>query len=236
MLALAALRKSSWNWAGFWLAMLLIKPNITLLPVAAICLWLVLRRRWQTFLSLGLVLIVLLLVSTALSPGWYSPLLQSGLGSQLGQVLDAPNVVVALRINTTLTDWLTGYGLTNGTVSIIQWLATLASGLSLLLVIFRSNSLLGVICAALLANFAVTPYALQYDYPLLSLPLFWSLAHVFHSKRGLWIGLFINAFIASVLIWERPISDGYWILLGLVSLAGWSWFIIKNDPIPPNLS
>ncbi|MCX6079022.1 MAG: glycosyltransferase family 87 protein [Chloroflexi bacterium] len=231
--ALASLRKSDWAWAGVWLALLLIKPNLTFIPVAAASLWLLRRGRWQPILSMSLVLTGLLLASTAATPDWYRPLLQPGVGSGLVNILDGPNHEVAIRINTTLADWLNMLSLNSTIIPIIRWSATLAAGAILLWVIFRSNSLIMVMICALLANFAVTPYALQYDYPLLTLPLFWATARIPSTARARWGGLAISVFIASVLIWERPISDGYWILLGLIALTAWNWRFAtsKNTPI-----
>jgi hypothetical protein len=87
---------------------------------------------------------------------------------------------------------------------------------------------------SVLITFAITPYALQYDFPPLTIVLFWStaLANYAASKK---IPLLIISSIASVLIWERPISEGYWIVIGLCGLASWSWQVNKNKEIPQNL-
>jgi hypothetical protein len=45
----------------------------------------------------------------------------------------------------------------------------------------------------------------------------------------------ITVLIASTLVWERPISDGYWIVLGLVVLTFWSYLYTKFLTIPESL-
>ena len=47
-MSLLALQKEKWNAAGIWLALLLFKPNITALPVAAILTWYILKKRSNT--------------------------------------------------------------------------------------------------------------------------------------------------------------------------------------------
>src|SRR5215207_2227097 len=41
VVVIITLKNQQWNWAGFWMALLLIKPNITLIVVAGISLWLI---------------------------------------------------------------------------------------------------------------------------------------------------------------------------------------------------
>src|SRR5215211_5612720 len=43
-----SIQKQNWMWAGIWLAFLWIKPNITLIPVAGVCLWLFRQGQWRT--------------------------------------------------------------------------------------------------------------------------------------------------------------------------------------------
>ena len=74
--------------------------------------------------------------------------------------------------------------------------------------------------AFLLVSFAITPYALQYDYPPLTIVLYWVMA--LSSRAGsIVIPALVLLLISSVLVWERPISDGYWIVIGLAGLSLW---------------
>jgi hypothetical protein len=232
---LLAIRKGQWAWAGVWLALLLIKPNITLILVVTIVIWLVRRGRWQPFITMCLVLAGLFLASTVATPDWYRPLLQQGFGNGLVNVLDGPGRVVAVRVNTTLFDWLTMFGLTSNWRTVIYIIAAIIGGVAIIFIVLRSNSLIQVVIVSLLVSFAVTPYALQYDFPLLTLPLFWATALFTRSRQAFWGGAILCVFIASILIWERPISDGYWIVIGLVVLTIWSWIHTTSQSIPENL-
>jgi alpha-1,2-mannosyltransferase len=233
--ALTAIRKRNWFWTGCWLALLLIKPNITLIPVLSISIWMVRLKRWKPILLMVLFLACLLFATTLATPYWFHPLLQPGFDRGLSDVLDGPNRVVADRVNSTLIGWLTGLRLARNLCILISILAAIFGGSFLVHVILRSTSLMKVVIVSLLVSFAVTPYALQYDYPLLSLPLLWAMALYTRSPQGTRGGVIITVLIASTLVWERPISDGYWIVLGLVVLTFWSYLYTKFLTIPESL-
>lgn len=232
---LTAIRKGQWSWAGLWLALLLIKPNITLILVIAIVVWLIRRGRWQPFIVMCLVLAGLLIASTAATPDWYKPLLLPGFGKGLVYALDGPNSIVAVRIHTTLIDWLKLLEI-NGNWRIGIYIVAIIIGvLSTVFVVWRSNSLMKVVIISLLVSFAVTPYSLQYDFPLLTFPLFWAAALFVRSRKALWGGLAIITFIASVVIWQRSSSDAYWIVIGLIVLTIWSWSHSTSQSVPEKL-
>jgi hypothetical protein len=103
--------------------------------------------------------------------------------------------------------------------------------------IWKSASLLPVVVTSLLVSFGVTPYAFQYDYALLALVFIWGLA-ISEYGQGRWAilaGAAIAIFVVSVPIWERPISDGYWMVIGLAALAIWSWHSADEARIPAEL-
>ena len=233
--SLTAIRKAHWAWAGACLALLLIKPNITLLPVAAIIIWLILRGRWQPLITLCLVLAGLLLATTAATPDWYRPFLQPGFGHGLFDIFDSPSRIVAVRINTTIIDWLSALIPNSICRAVIYIIVALIGVLTVIFVVLRSDSLMKVATISLLVSFAVTPYALQYDFPLLTLPLFWATALFTRSDQVLKVGLALSLFMASVLLWEHPISDAYWIVIGLIVLTLWSWTRTDSRSIPENL-
>jgi hypothetical protein len=58
--------------AGILLVPLLVKPHIVLLPLAVILLVALRRRAWATFLSFGVVLLMLAAIITLLSPTWFN--------------------------------------------------------------------------------------------------------------------------------------------------------------------
>ena len=135
-----------------------------------------------------------------MTPNWYQPFFEPGFGQGLVNVLDGPEKIVMARINTTLHDWLVMFQIPTQISRSISILAFII-GLSILATItWKSKSLLRIMVAAILVNFAITPYALQYDYPLLTLVLFWAIALTqFGQKR--WIGI-----AGSVLIFLLPVS------------------------------
>ncbi|HEX5941419.1 MAG TPA: glycosyltransferase family 87 protein, partial [Anaerolineales bacterium] len=100
-----------WIRAGIWMALLLVKPNITLIVVAGISLWLLRKGHWRPVLVMLLTLVILLSISTAITPSWFEPFTEEGFGRGLTVALDGPDEVVAIRINTTFLDWLRTLGI-----------------------------------------------------------------------------------------------------------------------------
>jgi hypothetical protein len=218
---LMAQKQRQWNRMGVFLALALIKPNVMLLPVVVLAAWLIRNQNWRPVLVAAATLLALIIVTTALTPEWYKPFFQPNFRQGLTQVLDGPNKVTAARINTTLLDWLQWLSLPKMARYLI-YSAVLLAGLWVVGVrAWRSKSILEVAAVSVLVSFAVTPYALQYDFPPLAVVLYWALAASAYAMPKL-IPILIVLFIASVLIWERPISDGYWIVIGLSVLAAWS--------------
>jgi hypothetical protein len=219
---LISYKRQQWNRMGIFLALALIKPNVMLLPVIALGLWLIRNQNWRPVIVAGIVLTALVLVTTILTPGWYQPFLQPNFGQGLTEVLDGPDQVTGTRLNTTLLDWLKWFSIPLAARSLIYG-CTVLGGLWILgQQIWKSTSILDVTVTALLVSFAVTPYALQYDSPPLTIVLYAALAASRHVKSK-WTSTLILIFITSVLVWERPISDGYWIVIGLILLTIWAF-------------
>lgn len=214
-----SIQKQNWIWSGVWLALLLIKPNITLLVVAGISVWLLRNGQWRPVLVMFLTLVLLLSISTIITPDWFQPFTEEGFGRGLTVALDGPDQVVALRINTTFLDWLKVLGVGAG------WRASLygiAIGLAAFLffwTVYRTRSLLEVISVLLLISHSITPYALQYDYPPLVIALFWGLSRLASSPRDLAIGLALAGFVFTVIFWQQNISWAYWMVVGLMALV-----------------
>lgn len=214
-----SIQKQNWIWSGVWLALLLIKPNITLLVVAGISVWLLRNGQWRPVLVMSLTLVLLLSISTIITPDWFQPFTEEGFGRGLTVALDGPDQVVALRINTTFLDWLKVLGVGAG------WRASLygiAIGLAAFLffwTVYRTRSLLEVISVLLLISHSITPYALQYDYPPLVIALFWGLSRLASSPRALAIGLALAGFVFTVIFWQQNISWAYWMVVGLMALV-----------------
>ena len=213
-----SIERQNWVWSGVLLALLLVKPNITLLVVAGLSLWLLLNRQWRPILVMVLSLIILLSLSTIITPDWFQPFTEEGFGRGLTVALDGPDQVVALRINTTFLDWLRVLGVEAGWRT---WIYGIALGLGAFLFfrsVSRSRSLLELISILLLISYAITPYALQYDYPPLVIPLFWGLSRLASSQKTLAVGLALAGFVFSVIFWQQNISWAYWMVMGLATL------------------
>ncbi len=234
--ALLALRNNHQFRTGLWLALALIKPNVTLLPVAAICLWLLRRRVRRPVAIMGAIVLALVVISLVITPNWFAPFFEPGFSQGLDHELNGPDQIVATRINTTLSAWLAAFHLPDAANRTISVLAFSAGLIFLAIAMWKSNSLIQIMAVSLLVDFAITPYALQYDYPLLVPVFFWTISLIGYIKNR-WsrlAGVAMVVFIASVLFWERPISDGYWMVLGLIGLAAWERYTVDEAQISPD--
>jgi hypothetical protein len=209
-------------WAGTWLALLLFKPSVTVIVVAGICLWLLRKGYWRMILVLGLVLLVLIAISTLITPDWYQPILDGGYRQGLSVALDGPNKVIAQRINTTFVDWLRTFGIKPPMQTFMYGIVICIGFIVFLWAVSRSE-LLEVISVLLLVSYALTPYVLQYDYPPLVIPLFWSLSRCASSPKALAVGLTLAGFVFSVIFWQRNISWAYWMVIGMIALTIWAF-------------
>jgi hypothetical protein len=219
---IVAVEKERWTWAGFWMALLLIKPNITLIVVIGLSLWLIRRHQWRPVLTMVLWLGILLAVSTWITPDWYQPFFEEGFGQGLTVVLDGPENVVALRINTTLPDWLGTLGVASQLRAPIYGLAAAAGIIVFLIIIWYSQSFLQVMSISLLVSYALTPYAMQYDNPALVIVVFWALAVCSRSPMGTRVAILLAGFVFSVIFWQQNISWAYWMVVGSVALGAWA--------------
>jgi hypothetical protein len=217
-----AIENKQWTWAGGWMALLLIKPNVTLIVAAGLSLWLIRRHQWRPVLVMVLCLGVLLTISTWITPDWYKPFFEKGFGQGLTAVLDGPDKVVALRINTTFMDWLRTLGIAPSWRVPVYGLAVAVGGVIFFASIWYSESFLQMLSISLLVSFALTPYAMQYDNPALFVVVFWALSVCSSSLRGLRVGILLAGFVFSVIFWQRNISWAYWMVVGSIALAAWA--------------
>jgi hypothetical protein len=221
---IVSIHRQNWVWSGVWLALLLVKPNVTLILVAGLCLWLIRKGHWHSVLVMVLTLLVLLSVSTLITPDWYQPFFDEGFGRGLTVALDGPDRVVAIRINTTFLDWLRTLDVDAQLRPPIYGIAICVGAFVFLWTVYRSESLLELISLLLLVSYALTPYALQYDYPPLVIVLFWALSLCRSSPRALAVGLALGGFVLSVIFWQQNISWAYWMVIGLIALTGWGLY------------
>ncbi|MFQ6015920.1 MAG: glycosyltransferase family 87 protein, partial [Anaerolineae bacterium] len=217
-LALWAIQRGSWGLTGLSLALLMTKPqaSFVVFGVLLVALWFS-RKRAIVWCLVSLTLLVV--VSTWILPGWYQHFFEPGFGKGLTHVLDGPDKIVAKRINTTMLHWLDSMGIPGILAWAIYALTVVGCGWLLVRALCRSLALQRLTALATTVGFLVTPYALQYDYPPLILPLlavYKELPHLTQWRR--WMGLGILAFLFTVPLWEGPISDGFWLPVGTLCL------------------
>lgn len=216
---LLSIKKEKWTQAGIWLALLLVKPNITLIIVLGISLWLLRNKIHYPVLVMIFTTIALLVFFTLITPGWYLPVFETGFGRGLTETLDGPGNVEGIRINTTMLDWLAFLGIQPHLSRLLYGAAIIIAALSFLVSSMRSKSILEITSLSTLISCAITPYALQYDYPPLVITFFWALSLPRSSSIPPWIILLLVGFICAASFWNPSIASRYWIIIGLIILV-----------------
>lgn len=223
-----SIQAEKWTRAGIWIALLLVKPNITLMIAAGVSLWLIRMNLWRPLIVAFTVSIGLLIVSTLITPDWFKPVFNEGFGAGLTTVLDGPDRVVAFRINSTFPDWLATLGLSRE-IRYVLYALILVTGLFVFLrLVWTSDRFPHVVSVVVLVSLALTPYALQYDYPPLLIPFFFGLGRAAEVARGRSVPLILAGFVLSVIFWQQNISWAYWMVVGLAALQMWSDRQMKN--------
>lgn len=220
--SLWAADKKRYRLSGAMLALMLTKPTISILIIIAVLFWLCRNQHWQALQGFVMMSLLLLIVSLPLLPSYLTHLSDPNFTSGLSYELDGPDKIVGIRINTTFRDWLASLQVTSSLSNALYLLAALLGITILFMTAWRGSSLLLVTSIAVLVNLWLAPYALQYDYPVLTLPLAVALRALFSQTRSdslrLMAAYITLIAILSVPIWERSISDGFWIVIGLTLL------------------
>jgi len=156
-----------------------------------------------------------LAVALFIDPTFYLPLFDADKLQGLSFTLNSSGEPEIERYTTTLQDFLAAYGIENiGLVGvyvtvILLGLAAIAFGLH------ASASLIEFSALVILVNFAIIPYALFYDYPLLTLPLFYGNQLLFNQKG---IRYAANLLVVISLFIGGIIPYRYWITVILAIL------------------
>lgn len=214
-LLLLFIKNDKWNLAGVVLAFLLFKPNITIVPVLAISIWLIVRGRWQPVAVMAGMLAIMIVGSLLSLPEWYRSLLQSDKVVGLSYAFDASGVAQVTRYRTTLMDWLSVYDFEGTQAEIIYAGAILLGLVSLILVIIKSGTAIELLAFVFLINYALIPYALFYDYPPLVLTIFY-FNQLFSRRMLSWAGILMNGAITFCLFIGDKIPYRYWMIVVLV--------------------
>jgi hypothetical protein len=217
--ALWAVRRGRDVQAGLATALLLTKPNATLL--AFVYLAFVSRRtRPKAALWTLLWLVVLAGAGTLFLPGWLARLWDPDFGLGLTWLTDGPGRVQSPRRLCTLPFWLAQWDIRGAPVWMV-YAGLTAAGLWLAVTSRRLRSDL-VYGAGVGATFTLllTPYALMYDYAVLTVGLLWAYHRLRQGVTGLkrWLSIAILVFLFSVLLWAGPEYDGYWLAVGMGAL------------------
>lgn len=235
MMSLLALKQEKWNAAGIWLALLLFKPNITALPVAAILLWFVLKKNWRPAFVTGAATLTMVAISLMITPSWFQALLTPDKLTGLSYKFNESGVLDTIRYNTTLKDWLAVYNVTGITANGI-YAFIIISGLTILgWTIFHSPTLVQVTSVALLVTYAITPYTLYYDYPALTLTIFHANDVTFRKPGLKWIKFALNLFVMASLFIGTTISFRYWTTIAVAILMVFKYTAKPFDVLDSDL-
>lgn len=151
--------------AGCVLALLSIKPQLTVILIAALLGWTASRGRWRVWHGFAAMLVLLCLVSTVVFPAWL------------------PSMLAATRETPMPTAYYPGLGATwyvalqaVGIDGALLHLAVAAVAVPILLMLFRmtlrsETEASDLFALALVAPFFIAPYARPYDFPVLLIPV-----------------------------------------------------------------
>lgn len=216
---LLSFQNEKWVEMGIWMALLLFKPNITAIPITVLSIWLILHGRWQPIVSAFVFLICMLGVSLIVSPMWYVELLQTDKVIGLSYTLNETGEVEIERFTTTLLDWLSAYRIAEYWSYRIYAAVILGSIFFIWRLIYYSQSLIQIVAAAVLINFALVPYALFYDYPSLSLTFVYTNAGFVKKPQFAWVQWLMNGLIFASLFIGRDIRYRYWMVVILLAVS-----------------
>jgi hypothetical protein len=203
---------------GLSLAMLLTKPNITFFPLAVILLWLIGKRLWRPVTAFLLASGGLVAVSTWAAPEWWIHLLDPSFGAGWRQELTGPGVVAGQRVTATLIDWL-------GQAGLPSWTVMLAYGLLSLVAIWLgwqawrgTLPIVELVQQSCVVGLLLTPYAMDYDYALLALPVAVLLQAAPRRPALRSAALLLWIAFYTIHLWGHWMSDAYWMPLILFAL------------------
>jgi hypothetical protein len=150
--------------AGAMLAWLSIKPQLTIVMLAAVLLWSARRRRWRVIAAFAVTLGLLCLISTLVLPSW--PILM---------VHTMQRLIVDPLIGGSWLMVLQSLGVSGAWLPLLYLAGALPAAAFVLRAVWRDVAVSEIVGIGLLAAFVIAPYSQPYDYPVLLLPLFFLL-------------------------------------------------------------
>lgn len=223
-LILLFVQRENWIAVGICLALILFKPNITAIPAGAISIWLIIhRKQWIPFFVMIGTTMLMVVASLFITPNWYLAVLQPDKLQGLSYTLNAYGETEIQRYTTTLPDWLSLYGLENSASVTIYALTSIFGILSIIYAVMYFKSLKRFSALVILLNFTIIPYALFYDYPLLTFTLF-SVNEKFIQNRLTWLQRFMNALVFTSLFLGEDIRYRYWMIILFILFSIGAWY------------
>jgi hypothetical protein len=215
-LVLLSEKRAEWLSMGIWMALLLFKPNITVFPVAALSIWLILRRKWIPVISMTGALTIMIVVSLFLSPGWHLELLKPDKIVGLSYTLNPSGEIQIVRFTTTMLDWLATFGVGGNAARGLYTIVIITGIIWMVFLVLKSRSITELLAMTVLINFAVIPYALFYDYPTLTLTLFFINTEFLRKSAPGWAQVLMNGLVLASLFVGNHIAYRYWIVVILL--------------------
>ncbi|MBI3163407.1 MAG: DUF2029 domain-containing protein [Chloroflexi bacterium] len=212
---------------GFFMALILFKPNVTGFPGLVLAAWLISRREWKPVISMIVSLSGFLVISLFMSPGWYLALMQPDKLTGLSYTLNENGAAQTLRYVSTLPGWLASYGVTGVFACVIYVFAALLGIIFTTCLVKKSKDMTALTAYSFLVNFALTPYALFYDYSVLVVTLFYLNARLSLRPMLTQLQRLMNGLVIASLFVGDNISFRYWIVVIFI-LSGIS--LLKKDP------
>ncbi len=225
-LALRAIKQDRPPLVGLGLVIAVTKPQITALTVVLVGLWLLLHKPSAVLWAGGWLVILIILASIAMPHWWEFD--ATGFGQGLVYRLDGTAGIVSKRVNSTAFDFFSHVFHIEPP---LQYLVIAGIGLSGLVLVgfawYRYQSPAVLAAASTILALLITPYALQYDYVPLTIPLFWIFMRMPSLRRATRFIVAVLLFQSfSVLMWQQWSYQGYWQLLGI--FLAFSAIVVDN--------
>jgi hypothetical protein len=158
-------QKGKWFWGGFLLGLLALKPNLGVIVIILLTIWLLLQKYWKALYGMLVSGVFLLIAGLIYNPGWVAQYWHVG-SNKFAEASGSYPTVWELGA-------LIGHNATPATL-IIGGLAALLILFGFFWTILRSRAALppvSVLALAITVTLLVTPYTWTYDQLLLIFPI-----------------------------------------------------------------
>ncbi len=225
-------QKGKWFWGGFLLGLLALKPNLGLILIGLVVVWLLLNKKWAGLCGTLASGLFLLIAGLIYNPGWVIQYLHVG-SNKLAETFGGSPTV-----------WGLGALISHNQISATLIIGSLA-GLLILFVFFRALlrahanlQPLSLLALAVSVTLLVTPYTWTYDQLLLILPL--SVVTLAMDRRGvrfpLAASLFVGIDVLVVILLFFDVMLQVEILNAFIPMLVFGlcmWFLTRRIPASP---